>query len=248
MTRVDAILAESNAAWRTFIRRRTAVVFTFVFPLLLVIIFGALVSTDPGDGGLFTEPPVYYVPGYLAVVVMFTPLSRMGAEVTRHRDAHRFEKLATTPLSNTGWLLAHTIVTIILVGIASLIILIALWLLAGVQVIPGPGLGLFIIVGVAMFCGIGACLGRLAETQDGVIALSNTIALPMLFLAETFVPVDMLPSWFSPIVSVMPLTPFTRGVRAVIAGDASWILELGILAVLAIAFLYIGARAIPTTD
>lgn len=248
MGEIRAVAAESNAAWRTFVRRRTAVVFTFVFPLLLVIIFGALVTTDPGEGGLFAEPPIYYVPGYLAVVVMFTPLSRMGAEVTRHRDAHRFEKLATTPLSTTGWLLAHTAVNIVLVGIASVLILVALWILAGVTVIPGPALIAFVVLGVAMFCGIGACLGRLARTQDGVIALSNTIALPMLFLAETFVPLDMLPDWFGPIVALMPLTPFSRGVRAVIQTGDPWLVELVILAVLAVVFLLLGARVIPTTD
>lgn len=245
---MSAIRAEFGAAWRTFVRRRSAVVFTFVFPLLIVVIFGALVSTDPGGGGLFAEPPIYYVPGYLAVVVMFTPLSRMGAEVTRHRDANRFEKLATTPLSRVGWLLAHTAVNAVLVLLASGLILGALWVLVGVQVIPGPVLIAFIVVGVALFCGVGACLGRIARTQDGVIAAANTIGFPMLLLAETFVPLDLLPTWFHPIVEIMPLTPFSRGVRSIVESSGSWVIELGILTLLAAGFLILGAYLIPTTD
>lgn len=242
------IRAEFSAAWRTFIRRRTAVVFTFVFPLLLVLIFGALVSTDPGTGGIFAEPAIYYVPGYLAVVVMLTPLSRVGAEVTRHRDDNRFEKLATTPLTRTGWLLAHTGVNIVLVLIASALIMIALWVAAGVVVPVSVPLVAFIILGVSLFCGIGACLGRIAQTQDGVIAAANTIGLPMLFLADTFVPLDLLPTWFAPLVTLMPLTPFSRGVRAVIMTGDPWFFDLVLLGLLALGFMLIGARLIPTTD
>lgn len=245
---MTAIQSEFVAAWRTFLRRRSAVVFTFVFPLLIVAIFGALVGTNPGDGGLFAEPPIYYVSGYLAVVVMFTPLSRMGAEVTRHRDANRFEKLATTPLSNFGWLLAHTAVNAVLVLIASGLILAAMWLMVGVRVIPGPSLIVFIVVGVALFCGIGACLGRIARTQDGVIAAANTLGFPMLLLAETFVPLELLPEWFHPIVEVMPLTPFSRGVRAIVQTGDPWFFELLLLSILAVIFLGLGAYLIPKTD
>ena len=68
MTRLGRIRTEAVAAARSFTRRRTAVFFTFFFPVILVVIFGALVRTQPTGGGLFAEPAGYYIPGYLAVV------------------------------------------------------------------------------------------------------------------------------------------------------------------------------------
>src|SRR6056297_179180 len=97
-TRVEA---EMSVAWRSFVRRRTAVFFTFGFPLILVAIFGAVVQTNPTGGGLFGHPTGFYVPGYLAIIVLFTPLSRIGSSIARYREGHRFEKLATTPLSRS---------------------------------------------------------------------------------------------------------------------------------------------------
>ena len=85
MTATGRVGAATSAAWRSFLRRRTAVFFTFFFPVILILIFGVLVGTRPTGGGLFTEPPAYYVPGYLAVVVRVTPLSRVGSTVARHR-------------------------------------------------------------------------------------------------------------------------------------------------------------------
>lgn len=240
--------AEFTAAWHSFIRRRTAVFFTFFFPVILIVIFGALVTTDPGGGGLFTEPPEYYLAGYLAVVVLFTPLSRVGSTVARHREGNRFEKLATTPLSRTEWLLAHTLVNAILVGIASAILLLVLWLLTDATFSLSPLLIPFVLIGSAVFCGIGAILGRVADSQDGVIAAANTIALPMLFLAETFVPPALLPGWMGPVIDLLPLTYFSRGVREVTVSGGPWVTDMAILSGLALVFFLAGAYALPETD
>ncbi|WP_135535588.1 ABC transporter permease [Halostella pelagica] len=242
------INAEAGAAWRSFVRRRTAVFFTFFFPVILIVIFGALVRTDPTGTGLFTEPAGYYVPGYLAVVVLFTPLSRVGSTVARHREGNRFEKLATTPLSRAEWLAAHTLVNVGIIGVASVLLLALILLITDAQFGFSLWLVPLLVFGVTLFCGIGAALGRIADSQDGVIAASNSIALPMLFLAETFVTPDLLPEYVLPLVDLLPLTYFSRGVRAATYYGRSPAVDLAILAALAIASFAVGAYAIPQTD
>lgn len=248
MSSVGRVRAEFTAGWRAFIRRRTAVFFTFFFPVILIGIFGALIQTQPTGGGLFAEPTAYYVPGYLAVVVLFTPLSRVGSTVARHREGNRFEKLATTPLTRAEWLAAQTLVNVVLVGVASAILLGLLALITDASFALSPLLIPFVALGVTLFCGIGALLGRLADSQDGVVAASNTIALPMLFLAETFVTPDLLPSWMHTVVDLLPLTYFARGVRNVTYTGASATGELAVLAALAAVAFVAGAYAIPRTD
>jgi ABC-2 type transport system permease protein len=249
VTATGRIGAATSAAWRSFLRRRTAVFFTFFFPVILILIFGVLVGTRPTGGGLFTEPPGYYVPGYLAVVVLFTPLSRVGSTVARHREGNRFEKLATTPLTRAEWLLAQTLVNVVIIGLASLLILGLVVLVTGADVALSVVVIPLVVVTVALFCGMGALIGSLAGSQDGVIAASNSIALPLLFLSDTFVPPDLLPEWFQPIMNLSPLTYFARGVRAVTyGGTGGWQFDLGILCVLAVVFFALGAYALPRTD
>ena len=263
MSRLGRITSETRTATKAFLRRRTAVFFTFLFPLLIVVIFGALVQTQPTGGGLFTESPAYYVPGYLAVVVLFTPLSRVGSEVARHRDGNRFEKLATTPLSRGEWLLAQTAVNVGIIGVAAVLVLVTMVALTGAEIALSPLLAIFLALGVALFCAVGALIGSLADSQDGVISASNAIALPLLFLSETFVPPYLLPEWFRPLIDLSPLTYFSRGVRAVVdppgAGVegvvvASWpsgpepLFNLGVLAVLTAVAFAIGVITLPRTD
>jgi ABC-2 type transport system permease protein len=250
------VRSETVAASRAFLRRRTAVFFTFFFPVIIILIFGALVQTQPTGGGLFAEPAAYYIPGYLAVVVLFTPLSRVGSEVARHREGARFEKLATTPLTRAEWLLAQTLVNVAIIGLAAVLIFglvvgvtganIAL---SGTTILVVP----FILLGVALFCGFGAVLGSVADSQDGVIAASNGVALPLLFLSETFVSPGLLPEWLP--LWLSPLTYFSRGVRGVTYAGAppdpfglSAQGNLLILGVLAVLFFTVGAYALPQTD
>ncbi|WP_135826682.1 ABC transporter permease [Halorussus ruber] len=266
MSATGRVRAEASAAWRSFARRRTAVFFTFFFPVILILIFAVLVQTNPGGGGLFAQPPGYYLPGYLAVVVLFTPLSRVGSEVARHREGNRFEKLATTPLSRSEWLLAHTLVNVAIIGLAGLLILGLMALVTGTATLAlGVGnlalVAVFVAFAVALFCGLGAVLGGLADSQDGVIAASNTIALPLLFLSDTFISSDMLPAWFRPAMNLSPLTYFARGVRGLTyqppgnevetlatAFGQTWEFQLGVLVALTLVFFAAGAYAIPRTD
>lgn len=250
MSRSRRIRATFVAALDSFVRRKTAVFFTFFFPVLLILIFGALVGTRPTGGGLFAREPAYYIPGYLAVVVVFTPLSRVGSTIARHRDGNRFEKLATTPLRRWEWLAAHTLVNVAIIGLAGALLFALVLAVTGAEVVVGPALlllGPLVVVGVALFCGLGAIIGRVADSQDGVIAASNSVALPVWVLSETFVPPSMLPAWFRPVTALSPLTYFSRGVRAAAAGDIA-VMALTLLVVLAVGFFVVGAVAVPRTE
>ncbi|WP_416839192.1 ABC transporter permease [Haloferax sp. DFSO52] len=251
MSSLERVRSEFVASWHSFLRRRTAVFFTFFFPAIIVVIFGALVQTQPTGGGLFAEPKEYYIAGYLAVVVLFTPLSRVGSTIARHRDGNRFEKLATTPLTRSEWLLAHSLVNVVIIGLAALLLLGLSVLVTGASVplsLATLALVPFIALGVTLFCGLGAIIGSVAGSQDGVIAASNAIALPLLFLSDTFVTPALLPAWFQPALNLSPLTYFARGVRALTYSGGEWVGNLVILAALAVAFFVVGTVAIPQTD
>jgi len=253
VSRYGRIAAEMGAAYRSFLRRRVAVFFTFFFPILLILIFAGLVRTGGGGTGLFSQPPGYYVPAYLAVVVLFTPLSRVGSEVARFREHNRFEKLAASPLRRWEWLAAQTVVNVALISLACLVLLVLL-AATGASFAFSPWLVLFVPVASALFCGVGAMLGALADSQDGAVTASNAVALPLLFLSNTFLGPASLPDWFQPITNLSPLSYFAYGVRAATypGGHAGWPgsvpADFAVLVVLAVVAFAVGARLIPWTE
>ncbi|QDX39651.1 ABC transporter permease [Salarchaeum sp. JOR-1] len=244
MSSIDRVRAEFRASLKSFLRRRTAVFFTFFFPVLLIVIFAGLVRTGGGGTGLFSQPPGYYVPAYLATVVLFTPLSRVGSTVARHREGARFEKLSTTPLAAWEWLAAHTLVNAALIAAACAVLVGAL-AATGADFALSPWLAVFVPTASVLFCGIGAVLGSLADSQDGAISMSNGVALPLLFLSDTFVSPAALPEWFVPLLNLSPLTYFARGVRAATYTGGDPTPEFAVtLALAALAFLA-GVYALP---
>lgn len=253
MSRSGRIAAEVGAAYKSFLRRRVAVFFTFFFPILLIAIFAGLVRTGGGGTGLFSRSPGYYVPAYLAVVVLFTPLSRLGSEVARFREGNRFEKLSASPMTRWEWLLAQTLVNAALIALACAVLL-GLLAATGASFRLSPWLVAFVPTASVLFCGVGAMLGSLADSQDGAITASNGVALPLLFLSNTFLSPASLPSWFRPVTDLSPLSYFAYGVRAATypGNHAGWpgsvAADFGVLFVLAVVAFAVGAWLIPWTE
>ena len=117
--------------------------------------------------------------------------------------------------------------------------------LTDARFVPSPLLGPFVALGTAAFVGAGSLIGRLSDSQDGAIAASNAVGLPLLFLSETFVPPALLPAWFRPATALSPLTYFARGTREAVTGGTAWGPDLAVLVALGALGLAIGAWAVP---
>ncbi len=241
--KTERIFSEFKVSLLSFLRKRTTVFFTFFFPLIIIGISAVFIQS--GGGGFLTHTHGFYISGYLSVVVLLTPLERMGSEITRYVSLKRFEKLTTTPIKKSEWLVSHILVNMLVVGIESIIIILIVTILDSnfsfsILLIP------FILFGVIVFCGIGCFIGSISDSQDSVTAISNAVGLPMLFLSDTFITKQILPPYIQPIIELSPLTYFARGVRASTYPPKymPWI-ELFIIIILAILSFIIAIQAIP---
>tara|TARA_A100001037_G_scaffold207564_1_gene185925 strand:+ start:6061 stop:6801 length:741 start_codon:yes stop_codon:yes gene_type:complete len=237
------ISAESLASWKSFLRKRTAVFFTFLFPIILVCIFSFIVGTQ--TSGLFSEESAYYVASYISIVILFTPISRMSMTVARGRDSSLFQKLCTTPLTPTEWLLAHSVTIFIICLFSTIIVLTIASILTDFVFIFPLTIVLFLFLGSLLFCNIGVIIGGITKSQDGAIAASNSIALPLLFLSDTFIPLSYFPNWFVPLISFSPLTPFSRAAREIFISSTFPLTGFVSLVLLNIMAFAIGSYLLP---
>ena len=242
------VRGEATAEWRSFLRKPAAVFFTFVFPAILVALFAAVVGAG---GGFFEEPQGYYFAGYLAFVVLLTPLSRLSSTVARGRDHRRFEKLATTPLTRIEWLTAHVLVNGVLIVGAAVLIAVLLVTVGGaslrVSVADIPVVVLAVALAVTAFCGVGALIGAAVSSEDGAIAVSNGVGFPTLFLSDTFVAPEVL-GVGAPVVEALPLTYFSRAVRGATFTGEPTAQVLAILTAFALTLFAAGAYFLPWQD
>lgn len=244
MGRLGRLGAEATAESRSFLRHRTALFFTFVFPILIVTAYVAAIRS--GDGSFLGADAAFFLPGFLALVFVFTPLSRVDGSVPRDLEAGRLEKLATTPLRPVEWLAARAVVTGLLATIPAIIVL-----LLAVAATPATAvLSLWIVALcgalVVMFAGVGAIIGRIADSEDGAIALGNAVGFPIVFFSETLVPPEVVPSSLRPALELSPVTHFARAGRAALAGTTPSVTSVVIVGVVAAAAFVLGVWLLPT--
>lgn len=244
MSRLHRLLAEATAEYRSFVRHRTALFFTFVFPVLIVTAFAAAIRA--GDGEFLGAEASFFLPGFLALVLVFTPLSRIDGSVQRDLAAGRLEKLATTPLSPAEWLLARTVVAAALAAIPGIVLLVIAVVATDASASPSPWLLVLSVAVLATFAGAGAIIGRIADSEDGAIAIGNAVGFPIVFFSETLVPPATVPEVLHPLLALSPVTHFARAARTAFAGGTPAALELGIVILVAIGTFAIGVWVLPT--
>lgn len=243
MSRRSRLTAAVLAEYRSFVRRRTALFFTLVFPVLIVFVFAAAIRA--GDGAFLGADAAYFVPGYIALVIVFAPLSRVAGSVPRDRETGRFEKLSTTPLRPWEWLASRAIVAGgLATGPVIAVVLLAVWLTPA-TIVPSPWIVPLAAAIVVTFAGIGAIIGRVADSEDGAIAIGNAIGFPIVFFSDTLMPPAVLPSIALPLLELSPVTHFARATRAVLGGHSPGTLELFIVIVVGVAVFAIGVRSLP---
>jgi ABC-2 type transport system permease protein len=74
---------------------------------------------------------------------------------------------------------------------------------------------LLALLGGILFQLIGFCIAAFAKTVDAAQGMAQAVAIPMMFLAGIFFPIDSLPVWLSNIVKFLPLAPLLRMLRTV---------------------------------
>ena len=185
----------------------------------------------------------FFVPGVIGLTVLASGIFNTVAINTRYRTNGILRKLATTPLTKTGWIASKTLFQAVRAFISTALIIVVAVLAFNVKVLPDIYSIILIFVGTMTFTGIGMIISRFVRDEDTATAAANAVTFPMFFLAGTFVPIESMPTYLQPIARALPLTYLNNGLRdAMILGDtASALYNTSIVLVTGIVFFVIGS-------
>jgi ABC-type multidrug transport system permease subunit len=68
------------------------------------------------------------------------------------------------------------------------------------------------------FCWLGAILGLVARSSEGVQAVGFTLLFPLTFASSVFVPTNTMPSWLQTFTANQPVSVVVNGVRSLLLG------------------------------
>jgi len=156
----------------------------------------------------------FFVPGIIAMAVMTSSLFGAVNVNAELRQKGVIKKLATTPITHTDWILSNVLYQFLLSVISTISILLVSYAVFDVSLQLNFWLPVFVVLDVFAFVGIGMILTRVAKEAESAAAAANAIMFPMMFLAGTFFPVEMMPGFLQKFSRILPLYYVNEGLRA----------------------------------
>ena len=205
-------LHELKAQQRLFWRNREAAFFSFLFPVLLLVLLGSVYGDEPIEG---VSAATYLLVGLLGYGVAATAFASLAITLVVRREAGLLKRVRGTPLSPATYLaavIASTVIVIALQVVAQL--LIGRYLLdADWPSAPGS-FAVALLFGAAAFAALGIAVTVFVRSAEGSSAVVNAIYLPMAFISGAFFSTREMPAFLEAISEVLPLTYLLRMIRA----------------------------------
>ena len=231
---------------KEFFRQREAVVFTVLLPVLLLVVFGAVLNYDIGSGVTFTQ---YFMAGIVAAGILGASLQNMAISIATERSDGTLKSLAGTPMPKSAYFVGKVVQVL---AVSAVIIVVLLLIGVGVYGIDLPSGSEWLtfawvsVLGAASCTLLGIALSSLAKNGRSASATVTPFALVLQFISGVFFLFSSLPTWMQTVASLFPLKWMGQGLRSVFLPDAlaaaepagSW--ELGRVALVLTAWCVVG--------
>ncbi|HLM51915.1 MAG TPA: ABC transporter permease, partial [Solirubrobacteraceae bacterium] len=212
---------------RLFWRNPSAAFFNFLFPLILLALFGAVVSNQ--------DTLDVIVPGIAGLSVMSTTFTALAFNVTFLREQGVLKRIRGTPLPPGAYLAGVAANAVTNAALQILIITVAGRLFFGIGW-PKDLLELvvFVVAGVVCFASLGVAYSHVIPNFDSAPAYTNVIFLPVIFISGVFYDASEVPAFLRDIAEALPLVHLIDGLSAAMVTGQGLAEHWGDLAVIAL--------------
>ena len=213
MTRTDLNLLRRWIAARVRITLRVprATFFTFIFPLMFLLIFSALngnaLVDAPGGSGGKVPFSQFYTPSIGIFGLTMACYSSVIFGLTDARDRGLLKRVRGTPLPIPAYL-ASWLTAAVLTGIASVVLMFVVAVPAfGVNLYPAnlPAALVTLLLGSATLAALGLAVASLVRSADQAMPVAQLTFLPLSFISGIWFPLEGAPSWLVTIAHIFPL-------------------------------------------
>lgn len=232
----------------SFIRERQAVVFTFAFPILFLVIFGSVFGSQHITGGVsFAQ---YFVAGMIAAGLFGTSFQNLAISIPIERDTGALKRLEGTPMPKAAYFIGKVAVITFIAAVQNVLLLAIGVLFYDVQLPASADRWLTYAwvsaLGITACTLVGVAVTAIIKNGKSAPAIVSPIAIVLQFISGVFFVFAGLPSWMQTIAAFFPLKWMTQGMRSVFLPDSyasqeaagSW--EHGRVAIVLIIWCVIG--------
>ena len=187
---VRQIVWEQKMFWRN----PAAAVFTFVFPIIFLVIFSAISGDDlvgpDAERVKFTQ---YYVPAIVVFGIISACYTALAFTLSIRRTQGILKRKRGTPLTPAlylGGIVGNALVVTVVLSVVTLAIGIAAYDFTFPDVASRvPRFALLVLVISFCFTALGALVSTFVPNEDAAPAMINVVLFPLVFISGTFGPI-----------------------------------------------------------
>lgn len=214
---------------KLFVREPFALIFTFVFPLVvLVVLFGSFNANDSDFPG--SSPRTYYLASYIGVVIAAVGLITIPVHVAAYRERgilRRFRASSVPAWSVVG---AQMIVGLLMATLGSIVLVIVgkYSYEAALPESPGRVIVAFLL-STFSFLAIGVLLASVTRNARAAQAIGMIAFFPMWLLSGAGPPPSVMSDGMQRVADLLPLTYVVQALRDPWLGVASSAIDFIVL-------------------
>ncbi len=206
---------------KQFARQRESVVFTLLFPVILLAIFGSVFKDTIAPGVTFSQ---YFVAGMIASGLVNTGFQALAITIPMERDVGGLKRLRGTPMPASSYFIGKAILICV-----SMVIQIALLfgfglLFFGVEMPTEASKWItftwLVLLGSACSTALGIAFSIVPKSGRGASAVVSPIVIILQFFSGVFFVFTQLPTWMQQLAALFPLKWLTQGMRSVFLPDS----------------------------
>ena len=206
---------------KQFMRQRESVVFTLLFPVLLLLIFGSVFKDEIAPGVTFSQ---YFVAGMIASGLVNTGFQQLAITIPMERDDGTLKRLRGTPAPASSYFIGKIILVFVSMSIQVILLLIFGVLLYGIALPSDSAHWITFIwvmlLGLISSTLLGIACSSVPKSGRGASAVVSPIVIILQFFSGVFFVFTQLPSWMQNFAAIFPLKWLTQGMRAVFLPDS----------------------------
>jgi ABC-2 type transport system permease protein len=205
-------LHELRAQQQLFWRNRESAFFSFLFPIILLVLLGSVYGDGRIEG---VRGSTYLLAGLIGYGVAATAFASLAITLVVRREAGLLKRVRGTPLSPAIYLAAVIGSMVIVIALqAAAQVLIGRFLLDAAWPASPASFVAALVMGAASFAALGLAITTLVRTGEGSSAVVNAIYLPMAFISGSFFSPREMPRFLEVISEALPLTYLLRLIRS----------------------------------
>jgi ABC-2 type transport system permease protein len=219
--------ARSSVELKAFFRNKQSLVFTLMFPVLLLLVFGTIFTGKVA--GTDTDLKQVFMAGIIAAGVMSTSFSGLAINIAIERDTGTVRRLAMTPMPKSAYFIGK-LVRVVVTTLMETVLLIGIAYLCFGLPLPSTGerwltLGWDIALGTVACALLGSAYAAAIPNSRSAAAIVTPVFMVLQFISGVFFPFNGLPHWMQTVASMFPVKWMAQGFRSVFLPDSFTVVE-----------------------